>query len=140
MCPAGRMLPRHQAQPGREVPCALKQADVGDFGHNQGCGDRTNAVDRRKAACAVVVPGIGHDFRFECLGTLRQHLTTVKQPSDCLPCPYRDDFVGLHEHYKLPRLVGAQGNREAGLGCQVSHALASIVRYLTSWESRLKHD
>jgi len=65
--PARRMLPRHQAEPGGEMPRALEHADVGDRGRDQGCGDRADAGDRRQAACGVVVSGMGHDLRLERL-------------------------------------------------------------------------
>jgi len=79
------MLPRHQAQPGGEVSRALEHADVGDCRRDQGRSDRTDAGDRRQAARGVVVPGVGHDLRLECLGAFIQRAALIKQSVQHLP-------------------------------------------------------
>jgi hypothetical protein len=50
--PAGGIRSGHQAQPGREVPCAFEQTNVDDGRCDQRRDDRANARDRCRAAAS----------------------------------------------------------------------------------------
>src|SRR6476619_1905456 len=99
------MLPRHEAQPSRKMPCALKGTDIVAYrGSDQGSRDRPDARNRGQAPCRRILARMADDLLFERRQALDDRAAMRMQLSqDLLACCW-DAFVRVdqgHQHLEL---------------------------------------